>query len=216
LFTTGNPTCRAIERQSATLSYGFVRVNDRVNITGSATGASGLIPDVVRLSTGEGLKCGLHESGGGISINPNDNGQFKIRLFGSAFIELNSNATLPENTKFGLPGGNFITAKDIRYNENFNDPETGVPDQFFDVTAVFDSEELGPVANITCAPEFAGQTFTFLLESRANVTASGTTIVAGKPKGQSTGEQNFGTFANTSPAPVSCEVPATVGPCNNP
>jgi len=213
LFTSGNPTCRAIERQSATVSYGFVRQNDRVNITGSAVGASGQIPDVVRLSNGEALECSLHESGGGTGINPNDNGQFKVKLFGSSLIDLNTNVTLAQNTKFGLPGGEFLTAKDIRYNQLFDDPETGVPDQFFDVWAIFDASELQTVGNISCAL-YKGQTLTFMLQSQANVTASGTINVAGKPKGQSTGEQSFGSFSGAEPGLVSCEIPATVGPCN--
>lgn len=211
--STGNPTCRAIVRQNATLTYGLLRLNDRVNITTSAEGAIAPIAQAVALSEAEGLRCQLHESGGGTSVNPNDNGQFKVRVFGSAAID--TNTMLAATTKFGFGEGNSITAKEIRYNETFPDPVTGVTDQFFDATVVFDSEDLNG-AGITCLA-YGGQTLTFLLETVADLKISYEILVSGKQKGKDKGPKSFGTFTDLVPdASISCEIPATVGPCNNP
>ena len=213
LFTSGNPTCRAIERGTATLTYGLRRLNDKVNITSSSVATSGLNEDVLAVSAGENLQCNLHESGGGVSINPNDQGQFKISVFGDAFIPTSTmDAT---KTFLSLPGGTPIPALEIRYNQNFKDPETNVPDEFFDAWVVFDSAALAP-AGITCAA-FPGQTITLVLQSEADVLISGSTIVAGSEQGKK-GVVNFGDFTNKPKfdTPVSCEIPAIVGPCNNP
>jgi hypothetical protein len=206
LFPQGNSTCRAIERGGATLTYGLRRINDRVNITASGVGSSGLIEDVSVLSAAEGLQCGLHEANAGTTINPNDNGNFKIDVLGSASITTSS--MLAGTTFIGLPGGSLVQADDIRYNQNFND------DGFFDAWVVFDASQLAPVAGITCA-EFGGQTITLILQSEADVTVTTTTVVAGKQQGKK-GSQNFGDFTTTKRAVVSCEIPARVGPCNNP
>jgi hypothetical protein len=217
--STGNPTCRALVRQNATLAYGFVRANDRVNITTTAEGAIGHLQSVPGVSTGllllsqaDALRCLLHESGGGVSVNPNDNGQFKVRCFGSPEIE--TGTMLADTTFFGLGEGNRIKAKEIRYNQNFADPVTGVTDGFPDVWVIFDSSDLNQ-AGISCA-NYAQQSLTFLLESTATVTVSGTILVAGKQKGKSQ-QTDFGDFTEVlQGAPISSEITATVGPCNNP
>jgi hypothetical protein len=206
LFTQGNPTCRAVERGTATLTYGLRRINDRVNITASGVGSSGLIEDVSVLSAAESLQCGLHEANSGTTINPNDNGNFKIDVLGSSAID--TNTMLAGTTFIGLPGGALVQADDIRYNQNFNDD--GIPDAW----VIFDASELAPVAGITCAA-FGGQTITLVLQSDADVTVTGTTVVAGKQQGKK-GSQNFGDFTTTKRAVVSCEIQARVGPCNNP
>jgi hypothetical protein len=206
LFPTGNPSCRAIERGNATLTYGLRRINDRVNITASGVGSSGLIEDVSVLSAAESLQCGLHESAGGTTINPNDNGNFKMDILGSAAID--TNTMLPATTFIGLPGGTLVQADDIRYNQNFDS------DGFPDAWAIFDSSKLGPVAGITCAA-FGGQTITLILQSVADVTVSGTIVVADQLKGKKQ-PRSFGNFTTTKRAPASCEIQATVGPCNNP
>jgi hypothetical protein len=194
------PTCRAIERGGATLSYGLRRINDRVNITASGVGASGLIEDITALSAAEGLQCALHESAGGTRINPNSNGHFKVDVLGSANID--TNTMLAATTFIGLPGGDLVQADDIRYNRKLN------KDGFFDAWVVFDSSNLAP-AGITCEA-FGGETITLILQSAADVTVSGSKVVAGE------GEQSHGDFTATRPAVVSCEIPATVGPCNKP
>lgn len=203
----GNPTCRTIERGSATLTYGFVRQNDRVNITSSGVGATSTAPGATVVSNAEGLQCGLHESGGGTTVNPNDQGNFKVRCFGSAAID--TNTMIPTTTFFGLPGGTLIQATDIRYNQSYADSD-GVIDEFPDVSVVFDSSDLA-AAGITCAA-YGGENMTFVLQSVADVTVSVTTIVQGKQKKAA----NFGSSTTTQSATVSGEIPAIVGPCNNP
>ena len=206
----GNPDCRAIERGSATLTYGFRRQNDRVNVTSSSVGTSGLYQDLLATNAGETMGCNLHESGGGVSINPNDNGNYKIKVFGSATID--TNTLKVANTFISLPGGGLMPATDIRYNQNFADPLTGVADQFPDAWVVFDSSDLTPVGGISCQL-YANQTLTLVVQSTADVTVSGTTVVAGK----NNRTKNFGNFTTVKfDAPVSCEIPALVSPCNNP
>jgi hypothetical protein len=196
----GPPTCRAIERGNATLAYGLRRINDRVNITASGVGASGLIEDVAVLSAAEGLQCDLHESNGGTRINPNSNGHFKVGVFGSASVD--TNTMLPATTFIGLPGGDLVQADDIRYNKKLN------KDGFFDAWVVFDSSHLSD-AGISCEA-FGGETITLILQTAADVTVSGIKVVAGQQ-----GEQAHGNFTTTKRSVVSCEIPAIVGPCNN-
>jgi hypothetical protein len=109
---------------------------------------------------------------------------------------------LPATTFIGLPGGDLVQADDIRYNRKLN------KDGFFDAWVVFDSSNLAP-AGITCEA-FGGETITLILQSAADVTVSGSKVVAGE------GEQSHGDFTATRRAVVSCEIPATVGPCNKP
>lgn len=206
-----NKTCQAVERGTATLTYGLRRINDRVNITASGEGTSGLASSALTEQAAEGAKCSLHESNGGTTINPNDNGQFKVQFFGDSAIDT-STADLA-TTFLSLPGGALIQAKDIRYNLTLSDPETGIADEFFDAWVIYDSSDL-QAAGITCQ-DLAGQSITLIQQSVADVTVSGSTVVAGFLPGRRQAT-SFGDFTTTTPAQVVCEIPAIVGPCNNP
>ena len=208
MFGAGK-TCRAIERGNATVRYGLTRINDKVNISASGEGSSGLVQDVVTAAAAENGKCGLHESGGGVNVNPNAGGQFQVRMFGSA--EINTNTTHPTTTFLSLPGGKKIQANDIRYNFNFEDPETGVRDEFFDVWVVYNSSELQP--DVTCEA-MAGQTITLVQEAVADVTVPYQTVVAGEQRGPTPDTQTFPPLISTQPAVVKCQIQAIVGPCN--
>ncbi|HZM37011.1 MAG TPA: hypothetical protein VFC18_21310 [Burkholderiales bacterium] len=210
----GGKTCRAIERGEATLTYGLKNLNDKVNITASGAGHSGPFQNVLALSEAEGVRCYLHNSTGGTTINPNSQGQFQIRVLGSANFDTNTMDFT--TTALSLPGGNLIPARSIRYNETFTDPETGVADEFFDATVVYDSSNLAPPApdggGISCA-DFSGQEITLVQQQVADVTVSGTVLVQDhRPK-----PRTVATFENEPVTLLtSCEVPVTVGPCNNP
>ena len=207
LFGAGK-TCRAIERGEATLTYGLKNLNDKVNITASGAGHSGPFQDVLALSAAEDVKCGLHNSTGGTNINPNSNGQFQIRVFGSANFDTNTMELA--TTAISLPGGNLIPARDIRYNETFQNPETGVADEFFDATVVYNADELAVPGGITCL-ELGQQEITLVQQQWADVKVSGTVLVQDhRPKPRT------GATFNNEPVTVltSCEIPVTVGPCN--
>jgi len=222
--TIGNPTCRAVERGTGTLKYSLTRRLDKVNITASAVGASGSLPNILAVSAGENLKCFLHESGG--TLNPNDKGKFQLRVFGSA--EISTNSMDAATTFFGIPGNPeedpnnptpspvLIAAEQIRYNNFFADPATGVIDEFPDAWVVFDAERLATLGGITCSPELAQQLNTFVMQSTADVTVSGIIQVEGKPKPNP--KPSAGTPFNLlmPDRSVSCEIQAVVGPCNNP
>jgi hypothetical protein len=204
-----NKTCRAIERGEATVTYGLRRINDRVNITASGEGHSGPVDQVLTVAASENTRCRLHESAGGTVVNPNDNGQFKVEVYGSTALDT---FTLdPSRTFIGLPGGTLMQAVGINYGQDFD------ADGFPDAWVVYDNSSLATATGITCEA-FSGQTITLVQESGGVVTVSGSTVVAGSGKGKSGkgGTKDFGDFTTTNPAQLFCEIPAIVGPCNNP
>lgn len=222
--TVGNPVCRAVERAEAKITYALTRPLDKVDITLSGTGSSGSFRNVRTASTGENLKCLFNESGG--SLNPNDKGQFKIRVYGSA--DLFTNTMNADETFFGISGNPeeplnpepsqayLIKADSIQYNHFFGDPATGVIDEHPDAFIVFDADKLDTLAGITCSAEMAGKENTFVLKSQATVHVSGSFTVSDKPSKNKPFTAGFVVDENVIDTPVSCEVSAVVGPCNPP
>ena len=215
---TGNPQCRAIVRQNATVTYGFKVVNEMVNVTQTAGGGLGEIKQIVFDQESDSLKCDLHNSEGGLRIDPNTQGSFQIDVLGGP---VDTSSMVEATTFFGFsggtftplpdgtfaPGGGLIPAQRIRHGFDFN--EDGIPD----VKVDFDAGDLN-TAGITCAL-YGGQSPTFILKSQGNVEKTFTIIVSGKGTGQNKGQVDHGTFTDTKNIPLSCEFAALVKPCDN-
>jgi hypothetical protein len=193
-------TCQAIERGTATLTFGLRRINDKVNITASGLGQSGLSSVLALNSAAEDAKCALHNSHGGTVVNSSSDGHFMVKVFGSA--QFDTNSLDAATTWLSLPGGSLIPASQILYNQTFADPETGVHDQFIDAFVKYSSRQLAP-NGITCEA-FGGQSLTLVQQAVADLTVSGTTVVEG---------QDPEDFTVTAAALTSCEIAAVVFPC---
>ena len=144
--------CQPVERDTIQLTYGL-KLNDRIDVGGSGATYSGEDINVITaLQAAEDVKIDLHESNG--VINPDDNGHFKVSVYGSALLDTSSlecpteGPFGPPNFGFGLPGGTLIPAVKCMLHQNLNGD--GFPDAFI----MFSARDLA-TAGITCdlAPE---------------------------------------------------------------